>query len=329
MGSTPNGFVDLQVNGGKGIGFSDPWLTAKQVKRITMELAAQGTSAYCATVITTKQEVYRENLRVIAAAMKDPEVGQHILGIHMEGPFISSEPGAVGAHPIEHVQASDITVFDKFQKWADSKIRILTVAPEIPGCLELIRYAVAQGVIVSLGHHLASDTDLDAAVAAGARLCTHVGNGMPNQIHRHKNPLWWQLANDQVSGMFITDGHHLPANLIKVALRAKVVRRFIVTSDASPLAGMPPGEYDIFGGLHVVLDGSGRIYSKQSESLAGSSSTMLECMNYLASLNLLTADELWRVGMVNPLRVLGMKPDDIAVLNGPKAIFDNNRFTLK
>lgn len=322
------GFVDLQNNGWMGVDFSAEGLTTDVVKRITAELVARGTTAFCPTVITASAERYRENLGVIAEAMDDPELKPHLLGIHLEGPFISPEPGACGAHPAQHVLDPDPALFDRFQEWAGGRIAILTVAPERPGCEALIRHAVAQGVVVSMGHHLASDAEMQRAANAGARLCTHVGNGIPNQIHRHENPLWWQLASDEVAGLFITDGHHLPADLIKVALRAKTPERFIVISDASPLAGMPPGNYTIFGELPVVIDESGMIYSGQSKSLAGSHSTLLECMNHLASLELLSEADLWRVGRDNPLALLGKTPADIAAARGPDVTYRNGRFSV-
>ncbi len=324
-----NGFVDLQVNGWLGRDFTEPGLTVEKLKEITREYVCRGTIAYCPTIFTGKIEGYQENFPVIAAAMKDPEIGAHILGIHLEGPFISPEPGAVGAHPKDYILEPDIETFDRFQEWAEGNIKILTVAPDQPGSIELIRHAAASGVVVSIGHHLASDEEMAGAAAAGAKLATHIGNGIPNEIHRHDNPLWWQLACDELSGLFITDGHHLPADFIKVALRAKTVDRFIVTSDASSLAGLPPGKYTVNNGLPVVINDAGRIYSAQTKGLAGSHSTIFECMNHLASLNLLSEDELWRVGRVNPLRVLGRNPEDLAALDGPEIAFENGRFLLK
>ncbi|MBN2302743.1 MAG: hypothetical protein JXN60_09535, partial [Lentisphaerae bacterium] len=222
----------------------------------------------------------------------------------------------------------DLAMFDRFQKWANGNIKILTVAPERPGAMELIKHAVTNGVMVSMGHHLATDDDLERAVAAGASLCTHFGNGIPNEINRHNNPLWWLLACDRISGMFITDGHHLPADLIKVALRSKGIDRFIVTSDASPLAGMPPGKYTIFKELPTVVDDTGLIYSEKTMSLAGSHSTIMECMNYLASLDLLSENDLIKAGIINPLRAIGMKPDAVSKLQGPAIKFSNGRFVF-
>ena len=322
------GFIDLQVNGWMGLDFTREGLTLDDVRRVTRDMVARGTVAFCPTIITGNPDVYRENFQVLAKAMKDPELAPHLPGIHLEGPFISPEPGAVGAHPLQFVLDPDPATFDRFQEWAEGGIRILTMAPERPGAEALIRHAVRQGVTVSIGHHMASNADMARAVASGATLCTHVGNGLPNQIHRHDNPLWWQMACDEVNGMFITDGHHLPAGLITVALRAKTPARFIVTSDASPLAGMPAGNYTIFNGLKVSISGTGRISAESTGGLAGSHSTMFECMNHLASLNLLPERELWRVGFENQARLLGKKTDAWAALPGPDVRFENHRFVL-
>ena len=325
---THKGFIDIQNNGWMGTDFTASGLSVERVLEITQDLVSRGTLAFCPTLITGNPDVYRENFGIIAKAMRDPRLGRHILGIHLEGPFISPEPGAIGSHPREYVLPPDPSTFDRFQEWADGAIRILTVAPEQPGCEALIRHVTAQGTKVSIGHHLAADADMERAVQAGATLCTHVGNGIPNMINRHQNPLWWQLANDKISGLFITDGHHLPADFIQVALRAKTVKRFIVTSDASPLAGMPPGNYTVFNALPVVIDERGLIYSEQSKSLAGSHSTMLECMSHLASLDLLTEEELWTVGLNNPLHALGIKPSALADLSGPSVSLCNARFEV-
>jgi len=330
MASGVKGFVDLQVNGGLGISFTSATLTMNDIRTVTRALVVRGTLAYCPTVITGDPAVYRHVFPLLARAMRDPELEPHLLGLHLEGPFISPEPGAIGAHPRAFVQEPSIAVFERYQEWAEGHIRILTLAPERPGALELIRHATRQGVIVSLGHHAASDEHLTQAVAAGARLATHLGNGCPNMIHRHENPLWWQLACDELTGLFITDGHHLPADFLKVALRAKTPARFVVTSDASPLAGLPPGRYESFSGLTVTLDARGKISSEQSQSLAGSSACMFDCMNVLAGLSLLSESELWQVGLDNPARLLGANSEALlARAGGGRVRYAKGRFILK
>lgn len=323
---TRHGFIDIQLNGFKGINFSAPDLTLDQVRMVTRELVKAGTTAYCPTVVTSALTNLKHSLPILAAAMRDKELKPHLLGIHMEGPFISPIEGARGAHPPEHIIKPDVDTFKRFQEWAEGNVVLLTLAPEVEGALALVRYASANGTVVSMGHHLAEDAAMAEAVHAGARACSHLGNGMPNMINRHQNPLWWQLACDDLTGIFITDGHHLPADYIKVALRAKTVKRFIVVSDAAHLAGLPPGVYD-FNGNAAVLAPNGRIAFKDTPYLAGSSATMLQCMNYLASLNLLSEKELWAVGRDNPLRLIGRRLDR-QPSDTPAVVFKNNQFAL-
>ncbi len=321
-----SGLIDLQVNGHRGVHFSSPDLTLDQIRQATRELAAAGTAAYCPTIVTSPMEVYRRNLPLFAQAMRDPELEPHILGLHIEGPFVSPLEGARGAHPPEHIRKPDLKLFDQFMAWAEGHIAILTLAPEVEGAPGLIKHAAGAGAVVSMGHHLADEASLKAAVKAGARACTHLGNGLPNSIHRHQNPLWWLLSCDDVWGMCITDGHHLPEPFIRVALRAKTLRRFAVVSDATDLAGQPPGNYN-FQGHQVVLEPNGRIGFAGTPYLAGSSATMLQCMNHLASLNVLSESELWQVGFANPLQLLGRDPQAFAVrLPERKVQFRNGRF---
>jgi N-acetylglucosamine-6-phosphate deacetylase len=323
-----NGFVDLQVNGYKGINFGSRNLTIDDIHKATIELAKAGTIAYCPTICTDDLKVYEHSLKLYATAIKDSGLAGHILGLHLEGPFISPMEGARGAHPQKHIRKPDIELLKRFQDWANGNIVLLTLAPETEGAIPLIKYAARNGIKVSMGHHFADDGVLAAAVRAGAKACTHLGNGMPNMINRHNNPIWWQLACDDIYGMFITDGHHLPADLIKTALRAKTTEKFIVVSDAVHLAGLPPGKYE-FIGSKVVLAPSGRISFADTPYLAGSSANMMQCMNHLASLKLLDEAQLWQIGRDNPLRLLGRKSSILSKLHGPEIEFRNNRFTVR
>jgi len=324
------GFIDLQVNGWQGIDFSDPALTLDDVRTATRALIAEGTIAYCPTVITGPEEMYRHNLAVLAEAIEDRELSRHLLGIHLEGPFISPALGARGAHPEPFIVPPSFATYERLQEYANGHILMLTVAPDQPGAIELIHQVAAEHVIVSLGHHLADTKQLERALQAGARCCTHLGNGLPMQIHRHQNPLWWQLAAKRLWGMFITDGHHLPAEFIAVALTLKTPFRFIVTSDAAPIGGLPPGTYQCFG-TEVVIEPSGRIICESSQSLAGSSATMRSCMNTLAALGQLSEEELWQVGYENPLHLIGRSPRTIGAKYGPSVRYDagENRFVME
>ncbi len=320
------GFVDLQVNGYAGVNFSSEALTLAEVLSVTQALARRGTLAFCPTVITAPHAVYRHALPVLAEAMRDPRSQGRLLGIHLEGPFISPEDGAVGAHPVKFVRPPSLEEFDELYRLAAGCIILLTLAPELPGAVDLIRHAVSLGVAVSIGHTLADGPAVRAAVNAGARLSTHLGNGCPNLLHRHHNPIWPQLAANELSAMLITDGHHLPPEVIAAFLAAKGPGRVLVTSDAAPAAGCPPGEYAFFG-TRVLLEPSGRLRNLERDTLAGSAAAMLDCMNFLAGLGLLSEGELWQVGRDNPLAALGKTAAGIADLP-PEArpSFEDGRF---
>jgi len=317
-------FVDLQVNGYMGVDFSNPSLTPEGVLKVASLLESKGTGAFLATVVTSPRDSYRKTLPAIVEAMRSGSAGAGILGIHLEGPFISSEDGAVGAHMKSAVQAPSLKSFDELQALCDGRLKLLTLAPELPGALALIRHAKASGVVVSVGHSLCSAADADAAFEAGASLSTHLGNGVPNMLHRHLNPVTAQLASG-LAPMLITDGHHLPASFIKVVLAAKGLSKSLVVSDSAPVAGMPPGEYEILGTKARVCE-DGAVRNLNAPTLAGSSATMLQCVNFLSSSLSLDEKSLWTLGRDNPLKALGIDPGSARL---PSLVsFDGAAFAL-
>jgi N-acetylglucosamine-6-phosphate deacetylase len=305
------GLVDLQVNGFKGIHFSDPSLTQDSFLRACRGVLEVGTTAFLPTVITSPAEVYEHNLPIIAAVVRSQEFRGRLLGIHLEGPFISAQDGARGAHDSRWITEPDVGYLDKLLEWADGRVKLVTIAAELQGAEGLARHASGRGIAVSLGHQMASEADLHKLVQAGAVSLTHLGNGVPVMLHRHVNPVWAGLANDDLAAMIISDGHHLPASLLKTIIRTKGAGRCVVVSDASSPAGLEPGEYEVLGRRHV-LDENGRLYDPMTGYLAGSSATMLGCMNHLASLDLVSHDELVAMGFHNPLGLIGLGPRDVA-----------------
>ncbi|MHC4647092.1 MAG: N-acetylglucosamine-6-phosphate deacetylase, partial [Planctomycetota bacterium] len=281
------GLIDLQVNGFEGVDFSSPDLTQDDfvTSRAILEKA---TAAFLPTLVTSPKEIYRRNLPIIAKAAETEEFKGRILGVHLEGPFISGEEGARGSHNRHWISRPDIKYLSELVELAAGKVKMITIAADVGGAEELAHWCCEHAIVVSLGHHLAGRSDLERLVRAGAKALTHLGNGVPANMPRHDNPIWAGLANDRLYATMITDGHHLPASLLKTFIRAKGVSRCIVISDSSSLAGMPPGRYTYWG-TDVALDQTGRVYSPSTGYLAGSSATMFDCMNHLASLNLLSA----------------------------------------
>ena len=322
------GLVDLQVNGYRGINFSDISLTHEDFVQACRGVLEAGTTAFLPTVMTSAPEVYEHNLPLMAAAMEIEEFRGRLLGFHIEGPFISAEAGARGAHPPEWTKKPDLEFLDKLIDLSKGKVRLLTISAELDGAEALAHHATNQGITVSLGHQMATDEDVQRLVEAGATALTHLGNGVPAKLSRHENPIWAGLANDDLVAMIITDGHHLPVPVRKTIIRAKGPDRCIVVSDASSLSGLGPGTYDFLGDK-VVLEESGRLHSPQTGYLAGSSSTMAECMNYLASLDLVSVDELTKMGFHNPLKLIGLGPEDVAETRKIRFDEENRLFCLK
>ncbi|MCK5862504.1 MAG: hypothetical protein KAH38_08465, partial [Candidatus Hydrogenedentes bacterium] len=213
--------------------------------------------------------------RILAEALTDPFLAKHIPGIHLEGPHISPQDGPRGAHPPAHVIPPSISAFNRLYQAANKKITYITLAPELPGATALIRAATRRGTLVALGHHDANIHHIENAVRAGARLCTHLGNGMTPQIHRHQNILWPQLADDRLYASFIADLEHIPPPALHVFTRAKGIQRSIITSDSVFLSGMKAGRYQMFG-ADVEMKRSGRVCLAGTELLAGSSLMLLQ-----------------------------------------------------
>ena len=202
------------------------------------------------------------SLRYVSEACRDPQIERSVLGIHLEGPYISAVDGPRGAHPIEHVRPPNWDEFCRFQEAAEGRIRLVTLAPETEGAIQFIERLVDQQIVVSLGHASAETRDIAEAARAGARLSTHLGNGAHASLKRHPNYIWDQLANDNLMASFIVDGHHLPPSVVKSMVRSKETRRSILISDAVVMAGLPSGLYPV-GSQTVEVGPEGRI------SLAG------------------------------------------------------------
>lgn len=263
------GFVDIQVNGFAGVDYNSPDTPPEEIARSIDVQRATGVTRLLPTVITGSAENMTGALKNLVKAQREIPNGDSIVGYHVEGPWIAAEDGPRGAHPREHVRAPSWDEFARFQEAADGQIRILTLAPEHDGALEVIEKIAATGVVVSIGHTAATDTRIREAVTAGATMSTHLGNGAHSTIQRHHNYITEQMAADELWAGLIVDGIHLPPAFVKVAMRAKGLERCVLTTDAAPPACGKPGVYE-FGHLRVELSADGTVVLAGSERLAGS-----------------------------------------------------------
>ena len=237
-------FFDLQINGGEGVSFNSANLTVEEVGRVTALCRLHGVTGFCPTVVTSAYDATVHALATIRKARETAAAARRtIAAVHLEGPYISPEDGARGAHPGADVRPPDWDEFRRFQDAADGLIRLVTLAPELSGALEFIERLTAHGVVVAVGHTAADEETVRDATSAGAKLSTHLGNGCTAVLPRHDNVIWHQLAEDRLWASLIADGHHLPPAVLRSVLRVKSSSRAILTCDAGSLAGLPPGRY--------------------------------------------------------------------------------------
>ena len=248
-------FLDVHIHGGAGHDVMEA--TPEALAKVSGFLASRGTGKFLATTVTAPLDTTLRSLSGLAglidAAKEDNWQGARPLGIHLEGPFLSHAKR--GVHPPEHLLAPEISTFDRMFEAAEGHVRLITLAPELPGAVELAAHATAKGVRVSVGHSNATAAETKAAIAAGASSATHTFNAMRALDHREPGILGTVLTTDSLYAELICDGIHVDPALVPLWWRAKGGKRGILVTDAMSAAGMPDGEY-MLGGFPVhVADG--------------------------------------------------------------------------
>ena len=296
------GFCDLQVNGFAGVDFNDPGTAPEDVARAAAVMEATGVTSFLPTLISS------DFSRFAACAKRVLSSGAPgVLGLHMEGPYIASDDGPRGAHDPAAMTDASPDDFARRQDAAGGTIRLVTLAPEVPGALDLIDRLVAAGVRVAIGHTAASADTIVEAVRRGATLSTHLGNGCASTLPRHPNLLWEQLAQDALYASFIADGHHLSASTLRAMVRAKSPARSLLVTDGTAAAAAPPGEYTL-GTRRVRLGPDGRVTLVDGTRLAGSALTLDAAIGHVVKAAGVTVDEAVAMASSQPAAYLGVQP---------------------
>ncbi len=312
---------DIQVNGGFGISIQDEDLSENKLLELTEKLFRLGIVRWVPTIVSNSIEKTEFLCNVIRNALKkNKELSFAIPGIHLEGPWISPEDGPRGAHAKEYIRPPSKREFEKYYRLADGKILYVTLAPETKKAIPFIQYLISKGVCVSLGHHNASLSLMQDAVEAGATLCTHIGNGIQNYIHRHNNPIWYSLVEDRLSVSVIADGHHLPPTVLKIIAKCKKPDNIILVSDATKFMGMSSGVYKEFGS-EVELKKNGKLCLKGTPYLAGSASSLLDCIPIWQRNTLNSWDKCFKCASSIPAKLLKVKMPHFRMCVGAKAYF--------
>lgn len=317
------GFIDVHIHGANGVDTMDA--SAADLRRVSEYLARQGVTGWLPTLVPASTRQYANAVQAIQSLMPETEsessglsegaIGARVLGLHYEGPFVSdAQCGALHREFFRtYSEPADVAVLPVPDNLA--AVRMITVAPEIAGGVDLVRELTASGWIISLGHTRASIETLDQAFAAGARHFTHFMNAMPQLHHRAPGPVGWGLSRDDVTCDIIADGVHLDPLTLRLLLKVKTPGRLTLISDAIAAAGLGDGDYQIWGETISVAQGRTR---NARGSIAGSVITMLDAVRLMLSLGVMET-EVARMAATNPARLLRIDQDCGSIEEGKRA----------
>jgi N-acetylglucosamine-6-phosphate deacetylase len=293
------GFVDLHVHGGGGASFTEG--SAGDARDAAAFHRAHGSTSLLASLVTAPLAEL-EARAALLAGLADEGV---IAGLHLEGPFLSA--ARCGAQDPRHMLAPDVAVFERLRAAAGGHLRIITLAPELPGAAAVIRAAARAGVTVAVGHTDATAEAASAAVDTGATHATHLFNGMRPWHHREPGAAGALLDRDEVTCEIVVDGVHLHDMTVRLAARAAGPGRLVLVTDAMAAAGMPDGRYRLGPRLVDVAGGVARLVGETGApgAIAGSTATMAAVVRHAVAAGV-PVPEVAAAASTTPARVLGL-----------------------
>ncbi len=310
--------VDVQVNGYAGIDFQADSTDEESLLKVVRALRRDGCARVLLTVITRNWPCLLENLKRLKTIRDgNPELARTLFGWHVEGPFISGEPGFIGAHPPDAVCDPSEEAISELKAVVGNDPTLLTLAPERTGSEAAIRKARELGFVVSLGHTNASKAEVKSAVQAGAQGFTHLGNGCPQQLDRHDNILWRVLDDSGLTAGLIPDTHHVNPQVFRLFHKLLPEEKISWTTDAMSGAGAPPGLYSI-GRLQVEV-GEDRVARQPGkQNFAGSALEPLRGITLGAGMLGKPWQSVWDHFSVIPSRLMGQ---NVSLEPGGEAAF--------
>ncbi len=315
------GRIDLHIHGAGGADFMDA--TPEALNKICTALVSEGTTSFLATTVTesaTKIENALKNLYQYQQ-QESSKLGVEILGVHLEGPFIS--PKQIGAHQAKMILLPNLSLFDSWQTCSGNQIRLVTLAPEQPGAISLINHLIQRGVIAAIGHTDADFSTTELAINAGAHHATHLFNAMRGFHHRDPGCLGALLLDSRVTAELIVDGYHLHPAALHLALQTKGLSKIILVTDGMRAkCCAEEGEFELGGQSVIVKNGAARL---SNGTLAGSILTMSKAVKNLLQLTQCSLQDSIILTSVNPAKALNIfdhkgsiavgKDADLVVLN--------------
>ena len=312
------GYINIHVHGGGGSDVMDGNYEA--INQIAITHSRFGTTAFLPTTMTMSKDKIIRSLRSICEAVKKGTAGAEILGIHMEGPYIN--PEKKGAQKEEDIKKISLEEFLEFNQASGNLIRLVTIAPEMPGAISLIKYLYKQGIIASVGHTNATYVQTQAGIQAGLSHVTHTFDAMRGLHHREPGVVGAALTSPELTVEIIADGIHIHPIVLKILTKIKEGEKIVLITDAMRAAGMPEGVYDLGGQEVTVKKGRARL---KDGTLAGSVLTMDKAVKNMVNKVGIQLPKAIQMASFNPARSIGIddkkgslepgKDADIVILN--------------
>ena len=293
------GMIDVHIHGADGADTMDG--TYQSMKRIANVLPQEGVTSFLATTMTQTRDKIEYALQNAGQYLQSEQPNGHaeLLGVHLEGPFISANKS--GAQPVEAIMKPDLQLFLRWQEIALESIKLVTIAPELEGSLEVIRYLSKHGVIASIGHSDATYEEVVKGIEAGASHVTHLFNGMRGLHHREPGVVGAALLHDELITELIADGIHIRPELVKLAYLQKGRERVILITDAMRAKCLGEGLYDLGGQKVTVQGGRAILYDG---TLAGSVLKMMDAARNMIEYTGCSIQDVLYMTSVNPAKQL-------------------------
>ncbi len=294
------GFIDIHSHGGGGCDTLDG--TIESLEKLCLSHAAHGTTGILPTTMSVPHEILLSIVRLIDEIVgAKTSSGAEILGLHLEGPWVN--PESKGAQHVAGIREPSIEELDELAKTSNGHVKMITVAPEMPGAFDLIKHAVDMGIRISLGHSSATYDQVLNAVEAGATHVTHAYNAMSGLHHRHPGMVGAMLSCQRLTADIILDGFHVHPAAAKILMRCKGKEGLALITDATRAAGMPEGDYELGGQKVIYRHGAVRL---PDGGLAGSALTLDAAVKYAVLELGCSLEEAIVMASSNPARIIGV-----------------------
>lgn len=307
------GFIDVHVHGGYGADFMES--NPETLNTITRYHAAHGTTGMLATTMTATREAIDRVLVEVQSYIEQGMPYAQLLGVHLEGPFIS--PKWAGAQDPKLMVTPQLDWLKDWHERFPQLMKQLTLAPEREGGLEMIAWLRDHGIVAACGHTDASYADMQTAVAAGLSHAVHTFNAMKPLHHREPGTVGAVLTDARISGELIADGIHVHPAAIKLLTMVKQPHGLLLITDAMSAAGLGDGQYDLGGQAVTVQSGVARL--TEGGALAGSTLTMIDALRFMVREVGVSVADASRFASGNPARLLGLEGTHGSIAEGKQA----------